>query len=252
MIAKTLHYFWFGSKELPAVVKNCIQSWEKNLGDYQIVLWNETNSELDCQYAKDAFEQKKWAFLSDYLRLKVLYEQGGIYVDTDMFVIRSFDPLLSESMFLGKESEESINAAIIGATKGHPFLKLLIDYYRTITVSEVEPIPVIVTRLLKKYNYQEPVKIFNQEYFYPFPYLNSYSYKADPLSYISSNTFCIHLWFKSWKIDYHKFIQAKNYIGALGALYRLIKQQPGSLKLWKRLPGNSRLAIKQLWKLKFQ
>ena len=250
MIPKTIHYFWFGSKTFPATVEKCIHSWEKNLPDYNLILWNESNADLDCTYAKEAFEQKKWAFLSDYLRLKTLYEQGGIYVDTDMLVIRSFDPLLSESMFLGKESEESINAAIVGATQGHPFLKLLIDYYRSIRLSEVEPIPVIVTRLLKEYDQSTKVKIFDEEYFYPFPYMKSYSYKANPLSYTTSNTFSIHLWFKSWKVDYHKYYQVQNYIGALGALLKLIKQHPTSAKLWKRLPGNSRLAIKQYWSLK--
>ena len=91
MIPKKIHYCWFGGKPLNKLGKKCLKSWKKHFPDYEIIEWNESNFDLNCcQYVKEAYEAKKWAFVSDYVRYKVLYEQGGVYFDTDVEVIKSF------------------------------------------------------------------------------------------------------------------------------------------------------------------
>ena len=95
MIPKYIHYCWFGGKPLPEIAVKCIQSWKKFFPDYKIIEWNEDNFDLNsCDYCREAYEAKKWAFVSDYARFKILAEYGGIYFDTDVEVIKSFDDIL--------------------------------------------------------------------------------------------------------------------------------------------------------------
>lgn len=99
MIPKIIHYIWFGKAKKSKVILDCIASWRIHLPEYEIKEWNELNTTFDCFYTKQAYLNKGWAFLSDYLRLKCIYEYGGIYLDTDMQVIKSFNPLLNEIFF---------------------------------------------------------------------------------------------------------------------------------------------------------
>ena len=92
-IPKVIHYCWFGKGEMPKIAQKCIKSWKKYCPDYEIVCWNETNYSLDkkCAYVQEAFEEKKWAFVSDYARLDIVYSYGGIYLDTDVELISSLE-----------------------------------------------------------------------------------------------------------------------------------------------------------------
>ena len=104
MIPKTIHYCWFGRGEKPRLVKTCIESWKRYCPDYNIVEWNEDNIDINMNaYTHMCYEEHMWAFLSDYVRLYVVAEHGGIYFDTDVEVIRSFDSLLSYQAFFGFE-----------------------------------------------------------------------------------------------------------------------------------------------------
>ena len=98
MIPKIIHYCWFGGKELPNLAEKCIASWKKQLPDYKIICWSEENFDIDnsVPYLKEAYSKKKFAFVSDYVRLYALYNYGGIYLDTDVEVIRDFSPLLND------------------------------------------------------------------------------------------------------------------------------------------------------------
>ena len=101
-IPKVIHYCWFGKGEMPTLAKKCIKSWQKYCPDYKIVCWNEENFDVNQnQYAKEAYEAKKWAFVSDYARLKILYDEGGIYLDTDVELLKSFDSLVEKHGFMG-------------------------------------------------------------------------------------------------------------------------------------------------------
>lgn len=147
MIPKVIHYCWFGGNPEPEDVKKCIASWEKFMPDYKIIRWDESNYDINrCQYMTDAYKEKKWAFVSDFARLDIIYQNGGIYLDTDVEVLKSFDNLLGEKMFCGFESrdpkgrkkdssiEYSVNLGLgYGAEKGHPILKEMINLYQKLS-----------------------------------------------------------------------------------------------------------------------
>lgn len=129
-IPKLIHYCWFGGKELPTRERLCIESWKKHLKDYKFVLWNEDNSNLDsCNYVRQAYNKKQYAFVSDYIRIKVLYEYGGIYLDTDIEVLKNFDSLLKENAFLGFENRTTVGTAVIACEPGADFAKEMVEYY---------------------------------------------------------------------------------------------------------------------------
>lgn len=146
MIPKIIHYCWFGGNPESEDVLRCLASWRKFLPDYEIRRWDESNYAIEgcgCQYVRDAYREKKWAFVSDYARLDIVCRYGGIYLDTDVEVIRSFDDLLGESMFCGFESrdpvgysegqhiEYSVNFGLgFGAEEGHVVLRELMDLYK--------------------------------------------------------------------------------------------------------------------------
>src|SRR5690554_2001513 len=102
-IPKTIHYCWFGNKKKPKIVEECIVSWHKVLSDYEIKEWNETNVDLNGTFVKFTYSKKKWAFVSDYVRLSVLYNHGGIYLDTDMLFLKPLDSFLENDLFFGAE-----------------------------------------------------------------------------------------------------------------------------------------------------
>ena len=116
MIPKIIHYCWFGKNEKSGLINACIESWKKYLPDYEIVEWNEDNFNVNCcDYVKEAYESKKWAFVSDYARLWALYNYGGIYLDTDVEVLKPFDSFLSTKAFTGFEANDSPITAVMGA-----------------------------------------------------------------------------------------------------------------------------------------
>ena len=101
-IPKVIHYCWFGKGKLPKLAENCIASWKKYCPDYKIVCWSEENFDItQNKYAEEAYNAGKWAFVSDYVRLKVLYDEGGIYLDTDVELIKPLDKLIEETGYMG-------------------------------------------------------------------------------------------------------------------------------------------------------
>ena len=130
MINKTIHYCWFGRNKKSGLIENCIESWKKYLPNYEIIEWNEENFDIDSNlYVSEAYKAKKWAFVSDYVRLWALYNYGGLYFDTDVEVLKGFDVFLSEHAFSGYESNNSLTTAVIGAEKGDKLINKLLDYY---------------------------------------------------------------------------------------------------------------------------
>ena len=134
MIPKKIHYCWIGGNPLPKSAKKCIASWKKYCPDYEIIEWNETNYDFTKnQYMKEALEAKKWGFVPDFARLDIIYQHGGIYLDTDVEIIKSFDPLLSNKGFAGFESEENVNFGQgFGAEPGNEVIKDLMDSYENL------------------------------------------------------------------------------------------------------------------------
>ena len=135
MIPKTIHYCWFGGNPKPKLAKKCLDSWKKYCPDYEILEWNEGNYDISAAplYVRQAYEAKKWAFVTDYVRLQVVWENGGIYLDTDVELLKGLDDLLENRAYFGFEEDSHINTGIgFGAEKGHPILKDVMEDYREI------------------------------------------------------------------------------------------------------------------------
>ena len=136
-LPKVIHYCWFGEKQLSNEEYNCIQSWKRFCPDYEIKEWNETNFDINCcDYAKEAYQAKKWAFVSDYARFVILQRYGGVYFDTDVEVLKPIEELTSEGPFMGWEENEGINEGPfvapglgMAAYPNMPFISRIIDYY---------------------------------------------------------------------------------------------------------------------------
>lgn len=130
MIPKKIHLCWLSGDDYPAKISKCIESWKKHLPDYEIVLWDTKRFDLSqSQWVSQAFEARKYAFAADYIRFYALYHDGGIYLDSDVEVLRSFDDLLDLPYFIGAEKAGTPEAAIIGAEKGCDWIKQCLDYY---------------------------------------------------------------------------------------------------------------------------
>lgn len=131
MIPKIIHYCWFGGKPLPAAAQKCIASWKKYCPDYEIRAWTEENYEIASAplYVRQAYEAKKWAFVTDVVRLYALDRFGGVYMDTDVEVVRPIDCFLRHRAFSGFEDEVNIPTGIMAAEKDHPLIKELLAHY---------------------------------------------------------------------------------------------------------------------------
>lgn len=131
MIPKKIHYCWFGGKPLPPLARKCLASWKKYCPDYEIIEWNEKNYDLtENEYVRWCYANKKWAYLSDYVRLAVVHAHGGIYFDTDVELIRRIDRLLVNEAFFAYENDRYINSGLgFGAEAGHDTVRKMMDPY---------------------------------------------------------------------------------------------------------------------------
>lgn len=218
IIPKVIHYCWFGNQPKPLIVQKCIQSWKTHLHDFQLIEWNETNFELDSPFAQKAFHTQKWAFVADYARLKILYQYGGIYLDTDMLLLKNLEPLLEHNIFMGCEKSNLISVGILGTKPRHPILLKLLNYYQNtlFNIKKIKTIPSIVTELLiqkgfigcKQPMILDDVSIYPPEYFYalPFPPPQNKNYTH----FITNNSYAVHLWESSWLTNWD-FFKLGNY-----------------------------------------
>lgn len=133
-IPKKIHYCWFGGASIPEKDQKCIDSWSKFCPDYEIIRWDESNYDLGKNvYMREAYEAKKWGFVPDYARLDIVNTEGGIYLDTDVEIIKPFDDLLAMGLFCGFESKDKVAFGLgFGAEPGHPFLRRLLASYEDI------------------------------------------------------------------------------------------------------------------------
>ena len=160
-IPKVIHYCWFGNNPKPEIVNKCINTWKIKMPDYTIKEWNEDNFKIaDFKFAIDAYEKKKWAFVADYCRLWVLYNYGGIYLDTDMEILHDLTPFTCNEAFTGVEDSENIAFGIWGCKPGDQFIKEILDYYDTIDFKNYTDdlfeiaMPNVITKLAKDKGYK--------------------------------------------------------------------------------------------------
>ena len=206
MIPKIIHYCWFGRGELPEPAKRCIASWEKYCPDYQIIRWDEDNFDVDgSEYTRYCYERKKYAFLSDYVRLAVVKQHGGIYLDTDVEVVRSLDEVLQYSAFFGFENDGMINTGQgFGAQAEHPAVIAMLEQYEKMApdengVFELKACPALNTAALLPFGLKQDGSrqtVCGAEIL-PMEYMNPYD---DSTGWLNKtvNTFSIHWYAKSW------------------------------------------------------
>lgn len=220
MIPKKIHYCWFGGGEMSEKELRCIESWKKLCPDYEIIRWDESNYDVTkCDYTKEAYEAKKWAFVSDYARLDIIYNNGGIYLDTDVEIIKSFDSLLDEKCFLGTEPSSYLIATGLGfgAEKGNENIKAMLDDYNgahyRLGKDIYDPIncPTRNSRPFYKYGFStqmREVSSFNGATVYTTEYFAPYDPETATLN-ITDNTYSIHNYNASWIEQEKKDIEYK-------------------------------------------
>lgn len=205
MIPEVIHYCWFGKGQKSKLTQKCIDSWRKYCPDYEIIEWNEDNFDLNYNsYIRYCYDNRKWAYLSDLVRLIIVYQYGGIYFDTDVEVVSPFDPLLENEAFFSFENKKYINTGQgFGAVAGHPIVAAMIEQYSTFkpkTDSTFDFIgcPELNTKALLSFGLKLDGSLQNVEgaIILPAEYMNPYD---DPTGRLNrtENTLSIHWYSKS-------------------------------------------------------
>ncbi|MFQ6603584.1 glycosyltransferase family 32 protein [Flavobacterium sp. C3NV] len=229
MIPKKIHFCWYGKGEYSDVIKKCIKSWSDKLPDYEIKKWDESNTPFDkLPFLRILYKQKKWSFISDYIRLYSIYTEGGIYLDTDIEIIKNFEELLIEDSFVGfqtnLENKYPLNSAVIGAVKNSSFILDCIKATERKQRLHFNAMggPPIVTSVLSNYGlnvykkqHLNKVLLLPTEYFYPFAWFEKFTSDC-----ITENTICIHWWEDSW------VNKKKDTVYFLNSLKRKIEKVP--------------------------
>ena len=206
MIPKIIHYCWFGGNPLPYLAQKCIESWKKHMPDYEIKEWNESNFDVSLfPFAEGALENKKYAFVSDVCRLYALKHFGGIYMDTDVEVLKTLDVFLKKPAFSGFENEDFVPTGMMASEKGGLWVTELLDYYdqrlfvnsdgSLNTLSNTK----IITRMMEERGF-----VMNNTYqeieeyvtFYPNDFFCPKSYLTGKIE-LTENSYCIHHFMQS-------------------------------------------------------
>ena len=200
MIPKIIHYCWLSNDPIPKDLKKYIKSWKEKLYDYEFILWDLNRFDLNRSlWVKQAFEAKKYAFAADYIRLYAVYNYGGIYMDMDVEVIKSFNDLLRNDYILGYEAAKGLEAGVFGAPKKAPWVKEVLEYYTSKEFAlpnglyNDTPLPIIMDEVLNA-DYITNKKIVPL----PTDFLTAKSYKTGKIT-ITPNTYTIHHFAGSWK-----------------------------------------------------
>lgn len=237
---KYIHYCWFGNKKIPKLALKCIESWKKYLPEYEIMLWNEKNFDVNItNFSKQAYDNNNWAFVSDVARVYALKKYGGIYFDTDMIIMREVPEIIDNEFFAGWESEYNVAVGVLGVKNPeNEIINKLWDFYSTHDFDSSSPysvsIPTILTRILKsdyKLNnnhlMNQEIKpgflIYSRDYFYPISCDNT-------MNMFTENTCMIHYYVGSWLPREHK-IQTN--------IYRLFGLKKGKIILKLLIKGKS-------------
>ena len=216
MIPKIIHYCWLSGEEFPQEIKRNIASWKSLLPDYEFILWDTKRFDLNqWPFAKEAFERKKYAFASDIIRLYGVYKYGGIYLDTDVQVLKKFDDLLHLPYFVGLEHANIIEAAIIGAEKNSEWLAHCLKYYdkRSFVKEDgnfdITILPSILKSQLQKVKQIVPmttaqvetieqlIKDKDKFFLFPFEYFSPKDVQTNQI-HSTKNTYTIHHFNSSW------------------------------------------------------
>ncbi len=215
MIPKIIHYCWLSDDEFPELIKSCVDSWKEKLPDYEFVLWDTKKFPLENNiWVKQAFESKKYAFAADYIRLHAVYNYGGIYLDTDIEVIKSFNSLLHLPYFFGSEGDGIIEAGVFGAERECNWVSDCLSYYEgkkfinddgsynTLTLPRIMMKKIQEKHIIKELDYSETVNpsfSCNSNKLFMFP-KDFFCAKNHGTGIIEKTkyTYCIHHFAMSW------------------------------------------------------
>ncbi len=242
-IPKIIHYCWFGRGEMPELAVNCIASWHKYLPEYEYRLWNEDSFDISSnRFVKEAYHNKKYAFVADYVRLYALYHFGGIYMDTDVEVLKPLDDFLVYPAFSGFEVEDSIPTGIMGAEKGSAWAKRELAYYDNLSfimpngAFNMKPNVQIITEHALHFGFNpnnefqiinSDFAVFPKDFFCPKSYVNGEIH-------LTENTHTIHHFAGSWRKDDNTLSRLKQLFGPTWGL-RLYKLKFVFRKAFHRL-----------------
>ena len=231
MIPKIIHYCWFGRGEKPELAKKCIESWQNILSEYEIKEWNEDNFDINqYPYIKEAYEAKKFAFITDVVRLYALYNEGGVYMDTDVEVLKPLDSILKFKAVSGFEADSRIPTGLMASEKGLPIFNELLSQYKDIHFLREDgscDLTTNVTRItntLLKYGLTLNGKEQTIEDFTLLPqdYLCPKSWETGKIK-LTDKTLVIHHFSGSWLSKYRKFIKHLTRIVGQPNMNRLVK-----------------------------
>lgn len=214
MIPKVIHYCWFGKNDKPKSVLKYIATWKAILPDFEIKEWNESNFDVDAlAFTKEAYACRKYAFVSDVARLKALRDEGGIYLDTDVKVVKRFDAYLNEPCFMSWENQQSIGTGVIGAEKNNAFIVKFLESYdkRHFVLDngcrDETPNTETIMKIMNGYGLDAPTKITRIDgicSIYPKDYFSVKELETGRY-FITDNTCCIHDFSCSWTPWYWRF-----------------------------------------------
>lgn len=206
-IPKIIHYCWFGGKPKPPLAEKCLKSWKKFCPDYQILEWNENNFDIATAplYVRQAYEAGRWAFVTDYVRLKALTEMGGIYMDTDVEVVKPFTPYLHHQGFAGFESPSRIQTGLLACEKDFPLFREFLSYYDTASyynpdgTENITTNVEVLTALCEKYGFQpnDTFQVIQGFAIYPREYFCPVDFDTEKL-HRTRKTVVIHWFAASW------------------------------------------------------
>lgn len=213
MIPKIIHLCWMSGDPFPSDIQKCIDSWKRILPDYEIWLWDSKRFDLSTSvWVTEAYDKKKYAFCADYIRMYALFNYGGVYLDSDVEVLRSFNDLLTLPYFIGYESKQYFEAAVIGAEKGNPFIGDVLAYYKDrhfvkengsldiqimpevmMNVTNSKWKRVLINEISDFINDPTIINVFPYDWFSPID-----STGKRYVLRVSKNTYCIHHFASAW------------------------------------------------------
>lgn len=207
MIPNIIHYCWFGGNKKPALFEKCYKSWEKFCPGYQIIEWNEENFDRNSNpFVQTAYESQAWAFVSDYARLKIVYENGGIYLDTDVELLKNLDFLRENGCFIGVQQARHLCTTGLGfgAVKSNSVVKQMLEQYEDLifdeTVKEGIVCPYLNNRVMEKmgYSYSENVERIGDTLVLPPRYLDPVAPGNTQKDLLCEESISIHHYMASW------------------------------------------------------
>lgn len=208
MIPKIIHYCWFGPNKMSKTDHKCIKSWKKHLPEYKLMLWNEDNSPIDVPFVKAALEAKKYAFAADYVRIWALNKYGGVYMDTDMLLLKNIDSFLNTE-FIGRENENTISAGIIGAQANSTFISKSMRFYDSLVFEfdnlQKISIPQNLTSVINTMEPSDRPTIYPPDVFYPLPMTATTEGNFEYKKYLTENSVAVHLWNASWLDELNEY-----------------------------------------------